>query len=100
MAHFEIAAGEVSTAVVHMSVEEIWYILSGHGSMWRKHDASEDIVELRPGLSLTIPCGTHFQFRAEGAEPLQILAITMPPWPLDREEAIAVAGKWPATLPR
>ena len=100
MAHFQIAAGEVSKAVVHRTVEEVWYVLSGRGEMWRKHEAEEAIVELRAGVCLTIPPGTQFQFRALGNEPLAVVGMTMPPWPLDREEAIFVSGKWPATLPR
>ena len=36
MAHFELGPGEVSTAVTHRTVEEIWYFVSGRGQMWRK----------------------------------------------------------------
>ena len=33
MAHFELAAGETSRAIVHRTVEEIWYVLGGRGEM-------------------------------------------------------------------
>src|SRR5687767_15134803 len=64
MAHFELAAGRVSIAVTHRTVEEIWYVVSGYGKMWRRNDGREEIVDLEPGLCLTLPLGTHFQFRA------------------------------------
>ena len=44
MAHFKLAPGQASTAVTHKTVEEIWYILSGQGEMWRKIGADEQIV--------------------------------------------------------
>ena len=36
MAHFRLAAGQVSRAVAHHAVDELWYVLSGHGQMWRR----------------------------------------------------------------
>jgi mannose-6-phosphate isomerase-like protein (cupin superfamily) len=99
MAEFELAAGEVSTAVTHRTVEEIWYVLRGRGEMWRWLRGREEIVTLEPGVCLTIPLGTHFQFRAQGDEPLKVLGITMPPWP-GADEAIVVSGPWAPTVPR
>jgi len=98
IAEFELAAGQVSTAVTHQTVEEIWYVLRGRGAMWRRQDAREEIVELRPGVCLTVPLGAHFQFRALGDEPLTVLGATMPPWP-GEGEAIVVAGPWTPTVP-
>jgi len=95
MAHFELAAGKTSRAVAHRTVEEIWYCVSGHGEMWRRQGAREDVVALERGVCLTIPLGTHFQFRSLGPEPLAAVAITMPPWPGDGE-AYEVTGKWGA----
>jgi len=96
MAHFTLAPGQVSKAVRHRTVEEIWYVVSGKGQMWRKSPSREETVDLMPGLCLTIPLGTAFQFRCHGNEPLTAVAVTMPPWP-GEHEAIAVAGVWPAT---
>jgi mannose-6-phosphate isomerase-like protein (cupin superfamily) len=93
MAHFELAAGQVSIAVTHRTVEEIWYVVSGSGKMWRRSDDHEEIVDLEPGLCLSIPLGTHFQFRASAAGPLGVVGVTMPPWP-GEEEAIVVPGPW------
>ncbi len=69
MAHFELLPGCVSTAVAHRTVEEIWFVLGGGGEMWRKHGDREEIVPLSPGISLTVPLGTAFQFRSTGLEP-------------------------------
>ena len=93
MAHFELPARKTSAAVAHHTVEEIWYFLSGEGKMWRKLDAQEQIISVRAGLAVTIPCGTHFQFRTLGDEPLAAIAITMPPWP-GEDEAYFVQGAW------
>jgi mannose-6-phosphate isomerase-like protein (cupin superfamily) len=99
MAHFKLAPGETSTAVRHRTVEEIWYILSGRGEMWRQQGEHSEIVEVSAGVCLTIPLGTSFQFRCLGEAPLTAVAITMPPWP-GEGEAIALAGPWRATVPR
>jgi mannose-6-phosphate isomerase-like protein (cupin superfamily) len=100
MAHFSLAAGAVSGAVTHRTVEEIWFVVSGAGRMWRKQEgkgaSKEEIVELSPGTCLTIPRGTHFQFRAAEHQPLAAVAITMPPWP-GEGEAVAVTGPWPSS---
>ena len=93
MAHFELAAGKTSLAVAHHSVEEIWFCLSGRGEMWRRLGSQEQVVELYPGTCITIPAGTHFQFRSFGPEPLAAVAVTMPPWPGDAE-AYRVEPKW------
>ena len=98
MAHFELAPGQTSTAVTHRSVEEIWFVLSGRGEMWRRQGEHEAIVTLQAGVCLTIPHGTHFQFRALGETPLAAVGVTMPPWP-GEGEAIVVPGPWTPTVP-
>ena len=85
MAHFELAPGETSVAVAHHTIEEIWYFLSGRGEMWRKLGNQEEVVPVDPGTCITIPVGTHFQFRSFGYKPLDALGVTMPPWPGERE---------------
>jgi mannose-6-phosphate isomerase-like protein (cupin superfamily) len=96
MAHFTLAPGQVSGAVVHRSVDEIWYVLGGRGRMWRAADGRSEVVELTAGVSLTIPVGTAFQFRCDGPDPLTVVGVTMPPWP-GEQEAIVVDGAWPPT---
>lgn len=97
MAHFELAAGRVSRAVAHHSVAEIWYVLRGQGQMWRCQAEREETVTLVPGTCVSIPAGTHFQFRSTTAEPLAAVGVTMPPWP-GPDEAYEVPGAWPADL--
>ena len=97
-AHFELAAGAVSHAVAHRTVEEIWYFVAGTGEVWRRQGRTESVVEVAAGVSLTIPLGTHFQFRADPAAALAFVAVTMPPWP-GEAEAFPVEGPWPATVP-
>jgi mannose-6-phosphate isomerase-like protein (cupin superfamily) len=92
MAHFRLEPYQASHPVRHRSVEEIWFILSGHGEMWQSDGNTETIIPLRPNLCLTIPAQTAFQFRSTD-EPLNAIGITMPPWP-GPEEAEAVGGPW------
>jgi mannose-6-phosphate isomerase-like protein (cupin superfamily) len=93
MAHFELAAGMTSIAVAHRTVEEIWYFVAGQGEMWRRLGSQKEIVNLHPGVCITIPVGTHFQFRSSGIDPLTAIAVTMPPWP-GENEAYLVVGEW------
>jgi mannose-6-phosphate isomerase-like protein (cupin superfamily) len=95
MAHFELAAGRVSRAVAHHTVDELWYILHGNGRMWRRQAERQETVPLEAGTCLSIPAGTHFQFRADGDAPLAAVGVTMPPWP-GEDEAYQVPGAWPA----
>src|SRR5437899_13012098 len=98
MAHFELPPGHTSSAVTHRTVEEIWYFLSGRGEMWLKQEGREEIIPLESGVCLTIPLGTHFQFRSLGDQALAAVSITMPPWPGDGE-AFVVPGTWEPTVP-
>ena len=50
MAHFSLAPGQVSAAVAHRTVEEVWLILRGNGRMWRRLGDRSEIVELSPGV--------------------------------------------------
>jgi mannose-6-phosphate isomerase-like protein (cupin superfamily) len=97
MAHFELPAGAVSHAVTHRTVEEIWFVLNGRGSIWRRQAGLERIDPLAPGTSLTIPLGTAFQFCADAGLPLAFVAITMPPWP-GTDEALPATGPWTPTV--
>jgi len=99
MAHFALAPGETSTAVTHRTVEEIWFFVSGTGQMWRQLGRDSVTVDVRAGVCLSIPLGTHFQFRSFGDEPLAAIGVTMPPWP-GEGEAVTVTGPWQPTVPR
>jgi len=95
--HFELGPGETSVAVLHRTIEEIWYFLEGRGEMWRKKDEDEEIVEVGPGVCLTIPVGTSFQFRSFGFDALAAIGATMPPWP-GAGEAVPTPGPWTPTV--
>jgi mannose-6-phosphate isomerase-like protein (cupin superfamily) len=97
MISFSLAAGAVSRAVAHKTVEEIWYVVAGSGRLWRSVNGEEAVTAFAAGLSLTIPAGTGFQFRNDGDAPLAIVAVTMPPWP-GEDEALSVNGMWQPRL--
>lgn len=91
--HCTLPPGKVSLAVAHRGVEEIWYFLGGRGQLWRKLGEREEVVDVSEGVSVSIPAGTHFQFRNTGGEPLRFVLTTMPPWP-GEEEARRVEDHW------
>ena len=95
MVHCTLPTGGVSLAVRHRTVEELWFVMSGHGEVWRKLEDEEAVVAVGPGSALDMPLGARFQFRNTGDEPLVILIATMPPWP-GADEAPRVADHWPA----
>lgn len=96
MAHGTLPPGGVSLAVTHHMVEEVWYVTEGRGQVWRKHGAHEVVIDVTVGTALTIPVGTHFQFRTIGSKPLRFIMCTMPPWP-GAHEAVRVPDYWPVT---
>ena len=98
LAHGALAPGGVSRAIRHQTVEELWFVLSGSGEIWRKLGDSESIEVIGAGDSLTIPVGAHFQFRTVGTEPFTFIMCTMPPWS-GSDEAVRVDGVWTATVP-
>jgi mannose-6-phosphate isomerase-like protein (cupin superfamily) len=93
MVHCTLPAGGVSRAVAHRTVEELWFFIAGEGEVWRRRGALEETVTVAPGIALTIPLGTHFQFRNTGSGPLEFIIVTMPPWPGD-DEATPVEDHW------
>jgi mannose-6-phosphate isomerase-like protein (cupin superfamily) len=97
LAQFTLPPGQTSHAVYHRTVEEIWFIVSGHGQMWRRLGKHDETVALQAGDCLTIPLGTEFQFRSLGADALTAIGVTMPPWPGDGE-AISCEGPWEPTM--
>jgi mannose-6-phosphate isomerase-like protein (cupin superfamily) len=93
LSHCTLPPGNISSAVKHRSVQEIWYVMAGKGEVWR-NDGHEDLVTpVEPGVSLLIEPGTRFQFRCLGSQPLEILIATMPKWP-GPQEAVAETGYW------
>ena len=93
-AHGTLPIGATAIPLVHKTIDEVWYVLSGRAEIWRKTGDQEEIIEAVPRTSLTIPVGTAFQFRTIGDEPLRFIMSTTPPWPGD-DEAVRVDGRWP-----
>ena len=89
--------GGVSKPVYHLTTEEMWYFLGGQGQVWRKQGDNEAVVDVHQGISLTIPTGTHFQFRTVGESPLQFIIAGMPAWPGEQEAVLLDKGKWDVT---
>ncbi len=93
MAHGTLAPGSTSLAICHRTVDEIWFVLAGQAELWRRKGDQESIELISPGNAVTLPLGTHFQFRTVGTEPFQFIMCTIPPWP-GPDEAILVPGIW------
>jgi mannose-6-phosphate isomerase-like protein (cupin superfamily) len=110
MVHCTLPPGQVTQAVQHRTVEEVWFCVAGSGQVWRRAASSpsppsaeaqrvaqlDEVVDVEPGVALSIPLGVAFQFRASGARALEVVIATMPPWPGDTE-AVAVDGLWEPT---
>ncbi|GAA1941364.1 hypothetical protein [Amycolatopsis minnesotensis] len=92
-AEFVLAPEQVSAAVEHQTVQEIWYVTAGSGELWRRGSEGEEVVALVPGVCATIPLGTAFQFRADSAG-LRVVAVTVPSWPDGSDEARVTTGHW------
>jgi mannose-6-phosphate isomerase-like protein (cupin superfamily) len=97
MARFSLPGFGVSRAVVHRTVDELWYFIAGCGQMWLRYGEQESIADVVPGTSIAIPVGTEFQFRSCSADTLHAVGVTIPPWPGESEAAV-VTGPWSATV--
>ena len=93
MAEFRLGPLGVGRTIRHRTVEEIWFITSGSGEIWRDGVEGGRPVALSPGVSVAVPPGTAFQVRA-GSDGFAAVAITMPPWP-GEDEAELVPGRGP-----
>ena len=97
MIHSTVPPHQTNKATMHATVTEFWYILEGHGEMWRDDGRESRVTVLVPGTAIDIPAGTAFQYRNVSDVELKFICIAMPPWPGD-SEATYVEGKWPVTV--
>ena len=97
MIHSTVPPNQVNKATVHATVSEFWYILEGHGEIWRDDGVESSITTLLPGTAIDIPVGTAFQYRNVADEDLKLICIAMPPWP-GESEASFVKGIWQPTV--
>jgi mannose-6-phosphate isomerase-like protein (cupin superfamily) len=73
--HCTLPVGRTSLAVAHRHVEDIWYVLSGEGEVWRKSPYAEVTAPIRSGCSLNVPPRTSFQ-RGRRLEPAESAVAT------------------------
>ena len=97
MIHSTVPPQQINRATVHATVSEFWYILEGHGVIWRNDGINSGVTDLVPGTSIDIPVGTAFQYRNVSDVDLKFICISMPRWPGD-SEATFVEGKWQPTV--
>jgi mannose-6-phosphate isomerase-like protein (cupin superfamily) len=97
MIHSTVPPHQINRATVHATVSEFWYVLEGHGEIWRDDGVESCTTVLVPGTSIDIPAGTSFQYRNVSDVDLKFICIAMPPWPGD-SEATYVKGKWQPTI--
>jgi mannose-6-phosphate isomerase-like protein (cupin superfamily) len=93
LVHCTVRPGGVTRAVQHRTVEEVWFCVAGQGQLWRSGQGADEVTSLHPGVAVSIPLGTRFQFRAVGSQPLEVVIATMPPWP-GADEALPAEGPW------
>lgn len=97
MIHSTVPPHQINRATIHATVDEFWYILEGHGEIWRDNGTESSITALVTGTSIHIPAGTAFQYRNISITDLKFICIAMPPWP-GESEATFVEGFWAATV--
>ncbi len=97
MIHSTVPPHQINKATVHATVDEFWYVLEGHGEIWRDDGHESGVAVLAPGVSIDIPTGTAFQYRNLSDSELKFICIAMPPWPGD-SEVTYVEGKWQPTV--
>lgn len=93
MIHSTVPPHQTNRATVHATVSEFWFVLEGHGEIWRDDGQESCVTDLIPGTSIDIPAGTSFQYRNVSDQELKFICISMPPWPGD-SEASFVGGIW------
>ena len=97
MIHCTVPPFQINKAIVHATVSEFWYVLEGHGEIWRDNGEENGVTDLVPGTSIDIPVGTAFQYRNVSDEDLKFICISMPRWP-GETEATYVEGIWQPTI--
>jgi mannose-6-phosphate isomerase-like protein (cupin superfamily) len=73
---------------------EFFFVLDGHGELWRADDHIDEVTELLPGRCVKMPERTLYQYRT-GSEHLEFLVITAPRFEPARWSR-ASRGRWSA----
>jgi mannose-6-phosphate isomerase-like protein (cupin superfamily) len=96
MIHSTVPPHQINKATVHATVSEFWYVLEGHGEIWRDNGSESAITTLVPGTAIDIPIGISFQYRNVSNVDLKFICVAMPPWP-GESEATYLDGIWEPT---
>lgn len=78
MIHSTVPPHQTNRATVHATVDEFWFVLEGHGEIWRDDGVDSRVTDLVPGTSIDIPAGTAFQYRNVSDQELKFICIAMP----------------------
>ena len=97
MIHSTVPPHQINKATVHATVSEFWFVLEGHGEIWRDDGLESCVTTLVAGTSIDILVGTAFQYRNVTNVDLKFICITMPPWSGD-SEATVIDGNWKPTI--
>jgi mannose-6-phosphate isomerase-like protein (cupin superfamily) len=90
---FSFTSNQISRAVRLVDIEEIWCFIKGEGLFWIEIDNQSKILEIKPGLTVTLPKGAAFQCKNLGRGPIIAIASVFPAWP--GSSAIhAIDGPW------
>ncbi len=92
-----LPAQSASRTVMHQTVEELWYVMRGHGEIFCQAINDGTPFQVEAGHSFVIPPQTAFQFRTTSSE-LEVLITTIPAWPGDEEGLVCEGGPWPPTV--
>jgi mannose-6-phosphate isomerase-like protein (cupin superfamily) len=84
----------VSAPATLDGLTEFFFVLDGHGELWRGDDHIDEVTELLPGRCVMMPERTLFQYRT-GSQHLEFLVITAPRFEPARWSP-ASRGRWSA----
>jgi mannose-6-phosphate isomerase-like protein (cupin superfamily) len=79
--HGVLPAGQISRVTRNRWIHEIWYFVSGTGTVWRRSGQLEEVVDVSAETLLTIPPDTIFQYASSETEPVIFLCFVSPPFP-------------------
>jgi hypothetical protein len=96
-AHFELAPDETPLAVMHRTVEELWYFIAGKGEMWRRLGDYEEASRFIAESQSRSPWKRAFSFARSATRPSarSRSRCRRGPAPL----AQIVEGPWKPTIP-
>jgi mannose-6-phosphate isomerase-like protein (cupin superfamily) len=80
----EIMSGGKSNPHTHDDAEEVFYVVSGNGKMI----VGDDEEEIGIGSCVFIPLGKRHQIINTSDEILKILAVTVPPFKIEKFDAV------------